>query len=640
MVGVPKFRPPSGSPGVKSPSPRTSTQLNITRKLSPVVTRKHPPSASANAALKGKRRLSEPVVSPLLGTSPFARSPSEHRSNVSMGNAPKPVRKAPPPPIKVAQKTSTTNQSLSRTSSQTSAAGGGYSSSSPTSSPRQRKKGVSLSHSPLSPKRLSTTQLEKDAAVATGNGDAVATTTTKEEAADDTEKLMSSIREKLAALSENSQSEDPNPLDQQYLFEVPPPLVKATPTATPLSPTGSEATVPTYKLTPLGELKVEGEEEVKEKEMETEEMEEEFTAMATPDTSRRGLRPKTVISALIGGRSKKKSVADTTGSGGSFRKGKGNINLSVGSKTSTSSPLVGRKQTVASSGKQTASSSGKQQRGGVSAGLPPRGPSLRGSKSGGTAGSGGRSQSTIVVPTIQINETRKSTRKVSSHATVGMATTSGGLRSSRGNALGSQGSLARSSIRVSSKLKRNNPMSPEHRRISSLNRPKLGGGERPPSRGSMRSLPRSSTVARSSVRRPARVAPVAPGKAPTSSKTSTTSGVATGNDTRKTSTLNSLDSRRTSMLSKSLRKASVAKSQGEDGLNRNVAMRSMRLPSSRRVSALGTMPRSSVVSKLGGASVAGGNLQTARRSMRKVSSHTRDVFDAFDEISADAKGNL
>ena len=228
-----KISPPSGSPGVKSPSPRTSTQLNVTRKLSPVVTRKHPPSVSANAALKGKRRLSEPVVSPLLGTSPFSRSPSERRSNVSMGNAPKPVRKAPPPPIKATQKTSTTNQSLSRTSSQTSAAGGGYSSSSSTSSPRQRKKGVSLSHSPLSPKKLSTTQLEKDAAVATGNGDAVATTTTKEEAADDTEKLMSSIREKLAALSENSQSEDPNPLDQQYLFEVPPPPMKPRPLPCP-----------------------------------------------------------------------------------------------------------------------------------------------------------------------------------------------------------------------------------------------------------------------------------------------------------------------------------------------------------------------------------------------------------------------
>ena len=636
-----KNSPPSTSPGVKTPSPRASTQLRVSQKQSPVATRKNPPSASANAAVKGKRRLSEPVVSPLSGTSPFARSPSA-RSNISIGsNGPRPVRKAPPPPIKATP----THQPLSRTSSQVST-GGDNSSSSSTASPRQRKKGMSLSHSPLTPKRLSTAQLENDATVAKGSDNVFKATGE----ADDTEKLMSSIREKLAALSENSQpDEDPNPLDRQTQFEVPPPLAETTPTATPLSPTGSDAKIPTYKLTPSGELKIEGEDDEAMKKDDENAEGEEFTAVATPDSGRRGLRPKTVISNLIGGRGKKKSTADTTTTknssatgGGSFRKGKGGIDegKEAKKKASTSSPLVGKKQTGVSSGKPP-------QKGGLSTGLPPRGPSLRGARSGGDGG--GRSQSSIVVPTIQVTDTRKSTRKVSSHAAVGMAT-SGGLRSSRGSHLGSQSSLARSSIRVSSKLKRNNPMSPEHRKVSSLTRPKPG--DRPPSRGSMHSLPRNSTTARVSVRRPVRVAPVAPGRASTrkpSTATPSVTAAAAGNDTKKLSVAGgNLDTRRTSTVSKSLRKTSAtSRSQGDDSLNRNVAMRSMRLPSSRRVSALGTMPRSSVVTKLGvsgGSSVATGNQNTtasvARKSMRKVSSNTKEVYDVFDEISADAKGKL
>ena len=636
-----KISPPSGeSPGLKTPSPKTSTQLNVSKKLSPVG---QPPSTTATAsATKGKRRLSEPFISPS-STSPFSRSPSERHSNASIGSH-KPVRKAPPPPAKASQQKTpgSTTVSLSRTSSRTSSqtsTGGGANSSSSSSSPRQRKKGVSMSQSPLSPKRLSSALLEKGAASIAAAGDDVFKTPTDErvQEEDETEKLMKSIRKKLASLSENTPPEDPNPIDHQTQFEVPPPIDPTTPTATPLSPTGSDAKVPTYKLTPSGELKVEGEEEEKK---DVEEAEEDFTASVTPGSSRRGLRPKTVISALIGGRGKKKGAAGTVttkdnsnapGSGGIFRKGKANASAAEGdTDTKAAASSLSEPKPKTASGKPP-------QRGGVSSGLPPRGPSVRGGKSGSGIG-GGRSQSTIAVPTIQVTETRKSTRKVSSHASVGMATSSGGLRSSRGNALGSQGSLVRSSIRVSSKLKKNNPMSPEHRKISSLGRQK--GGERPPSRGSMHSLPRNSTAARVSVRRPVRVAPVAPGRAP--SRKASTPVTAAGNENRKTSTANNLDTRRTSVLSKSLRKTSTIRPQAEESLNRSVATRSMRMSSSRRVSALGTMPRSSVVTK-----VAGGNHQTsstgagvARRSMRKVSSQSKDVFDAFDKISADAQGRL
>ena len=636
-----KISPPgSGSPGLKTPSPKTSTQLNVSKKLSPVVTRRQPPSTSAtSSAVKGKRRLSEPFFSPPLSSSPFSRSPNERHSNVSIGSH-KPVRKAPPPPAKATQQKTlgTEKPSLSRTSSQASTGGGANSSSSSLSSPRHRRKGVSMSESPLTPKRLSAALIEKEAAAVTA---AAADDVFKEEE-DETEKLMKSIRQKLASLSKNPPpEEDLNPIDHQTQFEVPPPPEKATATATPLSPTGSEAKIPTYKLTPSGELKIEGEEGKKK----VEEVEEDFTASLTPGSGRRGLRPKTVISALIGGLGKKKGAAgtvttkDTSGSGGSFRKGKANTSTAEGStetKAAASSLSEPKQKAVASTGKPPL-------RGGVSSGLPPMGPSVRGGKSGSGVG-GGRSQSTIVVPMIQKSETRKSTRKVSSHATVGMSTSSG-LRSSRGNALGSQGSLVRSSIRVSSKLKKNNLMSPEHRKISSLNRPR-GGGERPPSRGSMHSLPRNSTAARVSVRRPVRVAPVAPGRAP-SRKASTAVTSAAGNENRKTSMASNLDTRRTSVLSKSLRKTSTIRPKAEDSLHRSVATRSMRMSSSRRVSALGTMPRSSVVSK-----VAGGNLQTssvampgvgsgaARKSMRKVSSQSKDVFDAFDKISEDAQGKL
>ncbi|CAI8017266.1 hypothetical protein GBAR_LOCUS10511 [Geodia barretti] len=325
-----KISPPSGeSPGLKTPSPKTSTQLNTSKKLSPVVTTRQPPSTTATASsAKGKRRLSEPFISP----SPFSRSPSERHSNASIGSR-KPVRKAPPPPAKASQQKTPgpTAVSLSRTSSQTST-GGDANSSSSSSSPRQRKKGMSMSQSPLSPKRLSSALLEKGAASIATAGDDVFKTPTDErvQEVDETEKLMKSIRNKLASLSENTPPEEHlNPIDRQTQFEVPPPLDQTTPTATPLSPTGSDAKVPTYKLTPSGELKVEGEEERKK---EVEEVEEDFTASVTPGSNRRGLRPKTVISALIGGRGKKKGAAGTVttkdnsnapGSGGSFRKGKG-----------------------------------------------------------------------------------------------------------------------------------------------------------------------------------------------------------------------------------------------------------------------------------------------------------------------------
>ena len=631
------------SPSTKSPSPRTSMQLKVS-KLSPVATRTQP--STTKVSNQGIRRQSESVVSPLssgnqLGLSKQTQSGRQSNVQSAAGARPKPVRQAPPPPSPGA--TSANLRPLSRTISQTSTTSG----DSVTSSPRQRKKGMSLTQSPLTPKRLSTVQVQErlnDEAVAGGND-----TAAKE---DDIETLMSSIGEKLAALSNTPSPGASNPLDNQTEFEIPPLLVETTPTSGALfSPTGSDDKVPTYVLTPSGDLRVQEEEkEGEDVGVPSEDVKDENVAVVTPEDSpapvRRGLRPKTVISAFISGRGKKASTAATTKSkatgatagGGSFRKGKANSSSAVStSEGGRKSPLVpSNKQNSASSlssvppPKMPAGSSTKsQQRTSIAVpGLPPRGPSLRGKKSAGLGDEGSRSQSTVTIPTIRVSEARKSMRKVSSHSAVGTS-----LRNSRSNSLGSQSNLVRSSIRVTGKLKKNNPISPEHRKVSTLNRPKT---DRPPSRGSAHSLPRNSTTVRKSVRRPVRVAPVAPNRASTH-KPST--AVAPG-DTRKISATNTMETRRTSVLSKSMRKTSTIRPQGET-LNRNIATRSMRMTSSRKVSTLGTMPRSSVVTKLGGSSMSTGNIQMtpARKSMRKASSQ-KDVFDVFDQISADAKGKL
>ena len=591
-----KTSPQGGPRNVKSPSPRSSERL----KTSPLSNGRRSPSTQAK----------EPSAGIL------QRNPSL-----------KPVRQAPPPPSSSSssQNNSKTSISLSRRSSQPSTLTPSGDNSS-TSSPRQRKKGVSLTHSPLTPRRILDIQL-----LVPGKDDGASKHV--KSSPDDIGRLLTTVGQKLAPLSA---SPEPNPLDAQTEFEIPPPVNQMAQKSASL-----DEKVPTYTLSSSGELHVEGERPPIVDDV-----------IMTPEDSpvpvRRGLRPKTVISALIGGRKKstsasagtKKSSSNTQKGaavgGGSIRKEKG----SVLSSAASSGVAGGRLSPSVTSGRDTSKQQSKnsiskqQQQQRVTSGLPPRAPSFRGGKPGDV---GGRSQSSIVVPKIRVNETRKSVRKMSSHVPAG-SSLSGGLRSSRGAAMGSQSSLVRSSIRVSSKLKKNNPMSPEHRKVSSLTRPKT---DRPSSRGSMHSLPRNSVTTRASVRRPVRVAPVAPGRASTHKLS--TAGTEILNKNLPTSS--TPERRRHSVLSKSLRKTSTMRSptqglSGSESLHRNIATRSMRMSSSRKVSALGTMPRSSVVTKMT-SPIAVSNLQMTptRKSMRKVS-NTKDVYDAFDQISADAKGKL
>ena len=204
-----------GSPSTKSPSPRSSVHVvggGGGSKLSPVATRKQQPSSVTKVKIRVGRRLSEPFVSPLSSS-----------GSVTGLTKPKPVRQAPPPPP---QQSSGNLRPLSRTVSQTSTTSTG----STASSPRQRKKGMSLNQSPLSPKKLPSLQVQsatvnqetttEATTLAVGGGND-ATTAKK---GDDIETLMTSIGEKLAALPDTSSPVDTNPLDDQTEFEIPPPV--------------------------------------------------------------------------------------------------------------------------------------------------------------------------------------------------------------------------------------------------------------------------------------------------------------------------------------------------------------------------------------------------------------------------------
>ena len=621
------------SPTARSPSPRSSVQLHVAP-LAPASNGRRSPTVKAGASQLAshtrspklsKRRSSEPV-SP--AGSPLAapkRSPSERRANppyVGSGK-PKPVRQAPPPPVALPKSGNTGTPPVSRGSSTMSPT----SVTSSRSSPRQRRKGMSLSESPLTPKRTSDAQLHVPASI----GEEVTVKRTEDEVG----KLLTTVGEKLAPLSVSP--EDMNPLDMQTEFEIPPPFVEKTSTST--SP-------PAFSKIPAEVLSLPLESVFEDDGMKVETV---VTPEDSPAPARRGLRPKMVISALIGGR--KKTVRNTSGatateskppSGGglqqsgrgSFRKPKASVPAVSSSGEGAASALSNKRNSVPTvTVNRVATSKDSSLKPNLPpTGLPPRGPSLRKVKSDAPSG---RSQSTVEVPSIRVTEARKSIRRGSAVPTSSLST---GLKLPKGG-LGSPNQLARSSIRVSGKLKKNNPMSPEHRKVSSLPRPKPG--DRPPSRGSISSLPRNTTVARSSVRRPSRVAPVAPGRVP---MRKVSSGGEVLHPQRKRSNSGTLDRRRQSVLSKSMRKTSTAlrpqQTSTSEPFNRNTATRSMRMTSSRKVSTLGTLPRPSVVSLLG-SPASPGNTQSslARKSLRKRSS-AKDVYDVFDQISADAKGNL
>ena len=615
-----------GSPTAKTPSPRASMQLHVSP-LSPTAppgrkspTVRTPTSSTGVSRLTShtyspdlsKRRLSEPA-SPLGSPLPIPkRSPSERAKNTGYFTVakPRPVRPAPPPPISLSK--SGASSSLSRSSSQTSAV-------TPTSvgnSPRQRKTGVSLPQSPLkcTPRKVSEVHVPPSIGEeARQNGE------------DEVGKLLTTVGEKLAPLSISP--DDPNPLDLQTKFEIPPPFVEAQP---PFSPP-AVAKMPADVFTPSQDVVT--------------------TPEDSPGPVRRGLRPKTVVSSVRDSGSKNASGRDsptttkskglktglTSGAQtgrGSFRKSKlsaPGLSTNAVVTSGRSSPSVTKKISAPSLNGVAV----KTAQSGIPVGLPPRAPGLRKIRSDVSTG---RSMSTVEVPSIRVSETRGSMRKASMASAGSLST---GPRSSKLGAGGNQPNIVRSSIRVSGKLKKNCPMSPEHRKMSSLTRPKQDS----PSHSNTNSLLRAgTTAARSSVRKPVRVAPVAPGR--TSMRRVSSTGETLNRNKMNT---NSLEKRRQSVLNKSLRKTSTAhrpQTQTTSGgtLNRNTANRSMRrgsISSSRKVSSVGSLPRISVVNRLGTQTSAGSIQSTsvARKSMRKTSS-VKDVYEAFDQISAEAQGKL
>ena len=599
-----------GSPMQRNSSPRSSFHA------SPPSTRKDLSSTTKSSASRPgashltshthsptqNRRSSEPISpSGTPSATPKRLSGERGRGSISSTReTPKPVRQAPPPPLK-----SGTSPSISRTSSQASATSSG-------SSPRQRKKGMSMPESPVSPQKFSVdVQLHIPAPIGEESS-------MKNDQGVD--KLLSTVSQKLAPLS--ASPEEQNPLDQQTEFEIPPHFVEKT-----------SLTPPPHVAVPTNDL--------------ASSHDSQGGDVATPDIvvtpedspvpPRKGPRPKTiqVISSLIGRKKGGKDSPAPKSKGTSSdlqQTGQSSLRKSkppTGIENGRASPST--KKITVTVNKTAAPKEPPSTKSSVPTGLPPRGSSVRKNKTGASS----RSMSTIEPPAIQVTEARKSFRKMSTPVTGSLTT--GGPKASR-LGVGNQSSLARSSIRVTGKLKKNNPTSPEHRKASTLNRPK--SGDRPPSRGSVHSLPRNASAARSSVRRPARVAPVAPGRAPMRKMSS---GSEVANRNRSSSLIvQNVPRPRQSVISKSMRKTStlLPPSQAGDSLKRTTATRSMRMSSSRKVSSLGTMPRASVVSRLGGPASTG-NLQSpaARKSMRKTSS-AKDAFDVFDQISADAKGNL
>ena len=277
-------------------------------------------------------------------------------------------------------------------------------------------------------------------------------------------------------------------------------------------------------------------------------------------------------------------------------------------------------------------------------GLPPHPP---GSRKPPSQPSTGRSLSTVHPPTIRVPETRSSMRKISVPAS--------GRQSTRGATSkltpGGNPPLVRSSIRVSSKLKKNNPMSPEHRKISTMTRPGKSDSSpshslsrpRSSSRGSMRKVSASPTGGKSAAQLAAtQRASVRHGSFSRDTSKKPPSGAGTlkrMDKDRKFSHAGPYASMRVpnTLNANALNRPRTASIGGT--LNRNIATRSVRLPSSRKVSALGTMPRPSVVTR---PSTTAGSLQTPSQAIRKSfkKSGGTDVFAAFDEISAEAKGQL
>ena len=594
------------SPTTQIPSPRAGGGTPLARKVSPS---SKSPAASRLVAQNqspdlSKRRVSTPATPTRSPLSIPKRTPSDR---VKSTNSPLTGQGLPRPSFQ--PKSSTATPTVSRQSSVTSTV---TPSSVSSSSPRMRRTGVSLPESPISPQK-SFSQLDVPAPIGeeTGSG-------SQKEPQDEVGKLLTSVGEKLAPLTD---SRDVSLVESQ-----------TEPVSTLPHEEGKDQVVEEKRKrtrSVISALKgIGGRKTGKDSP----------TAKAQKTKPPSGLPP---IGASPAAKSKagNKSVSLTvTQTAKASPPGSKRWNTPTPSRVApTATP--GMKTSIPSASPTTAA---KKPSPGASAALPPLPPASR------KARPDGRSVSTIQPPSIKVTEARASIRRGSAAPSSVLST---GTKSSKLTA-GSHSTLVRSSIRVSSKLKKNNPMSPEHRKVSTLTRPKVDDRTSPAH--SMKSLPRTTTAARASMRKVSasptggRTAVQLP-IAPRASMRRSSSGDALSNRNKAKQTqmgsLKKEKDRKASLavLNASMRRTSTLQrpqaAVAGGTLNRNVATRSMRVSSSRKVSAMGTMPRASVVSRVGVPGPSGGDLQSslARKSFKRTSS-VKDAFAAFDEISAEAKG--
>ena len=642
-----------GSPTTRIPLPKSGVRAqpspgrrSLAAKSPTSITTSRLATQKAESPNLNRRRVSAPVSPSRTPLATPKRTGSER-----MMRAPAPVApgRISPGPTQNSPLTSTPKQ-MSRQSSSTSTV---TPSSASSAGSRQRRSGVSLPESPVHVTPIKTFNMQTDVPVSIGEegSSVLGEGETVENRSDDVGKLLTTVGEKLVPLSLSSET---------------PPLSLSPP--------------PQSRSSQVDSSLDEKESIERSSEMSSDRSSGRSTERSS-QRSQRGSRRKSVLSALknIGGGKKagkgnlqaeKSKVASkvtptvdipaiTVLSSSASKTKPGDRSLTPlaasaahkpspsGSKRWNSTPTTALNPSTTptaskKSGLPPTPSSYVPKRSAPVAppkGLPPHPP---GSRKPPSQPSTGRSLSTIHRPTIRVADTRSSMRKISVPAT--------GHQSTRGATSkltpGGNSMLVRSSIRVSSKLKKNNPMSPEHRKISTMTRPGKSDGSpahslnrpRSSSHASMRKVSASPTGGKSAAQR----ASIRRGSLSRDANKKPPSGSGTlkrMDKDRKSSHAGPYASMRVSntLKANTLNRPRTASIGGT--LNRNIATRSMRLPSSRKVSALGTMPRPSVVTR---PSMSAGSVQTPSQAIRKSfkKSGGTDVFAAFDEISAEAKGQL
>lgn len=613
------------SPTTRIPSPKAGGGTQLARKVSPsaksptaprLVLQNQSPDLS-------KRRVSTPATPTRSPLSIPKRTPSDRVKSTNS-----PLTGQGSPRALAQPKSSTATPTVSRQSSVTSTV---TPSSVSSSSPRQRRTGVSLPESPVTPQRKSfDIQLDVPASI----GEETSSSSQKE-APDEVGKLLTSVGEKLAPLSV---SPDISLIESQTESSQDLPREEAKEQEVVEEKQGKRRRSVISALKGLGGRKT-GKDSP--------------SATAKKATPPSGLPPTGVSPAAkskAGNKSTSLAVAQTAKASppGSKRWTTSTTSGATPAGTPGAKTSIPSLSPTASAKKPTPTAAAKKLTPGISAGLPPLPPSSKKSR---PEIKTSRSMSTFQPPSIKMTEARASIRRGS--ATPASSTLSTGNRSSKLTP-GSHSTLIRSSIRVSSKLKKNSPMSPEHRKVSTLTRSKGSGDDRTSPAHSMKSLPRTTTAARASMRKVS--------ASPTGGRTAAQLAAASRASIRRSSSGDALSNRNKAkqtqmgslkkdkdrkqslaVLNASMRRTSTLQrpqtAVAGGTLNRNVATRSMRVSSSRKVSTMGTLPRPSVVGRVGASGPSGGDLQSslARKSFKRTSS-VKDVFAAFDEISAEAKG--